>query len=205
MGRLSRWGILFRCKAWVNACVSLLFVVALHACAAERAYIVQIEGMRVTLDERQQGVMALFQALPDWTSEEYSKEDMHILSEICEKLSVYSNDEIESALVVLSDHQNFPYPSISDSSRAFIIMRAIFELPESISTQGLRYYSSFNSLQNTEALFHLQWPLKFDDEGYLLEVQSFTGCHGSCAYHFLREFRSFRRLYNRRKFLAVSD
>lgn len=205
MGRFSRWGILFRCKAWVNACVSLLFIVLLHACAAERAYIVQVGGMSVKLGEHQQGLVALFQSLPDWTSEEYSKEDMHILSEICEKLSVYSNDEIESALVVLSDHQNFPYPSISDSSRAFIVMRAIFELPESISTQGLRYYSSFNSLQNTEALFYLQWPLKFDDEGHLIEVQSFTGCHGSCAYHFLREFRSFRRLYNRRKFLAVSD
>lgn len=177
---------------------------SLFGCVEEKVYLIEGGPSSYGLSQHQETIISMIEGLPDWTELSYGPAEVEKVVEIAKEINMYTDSEIESALVALSDKKNFPYQNLEMSGKAFIIMRALFELPSSVSASQGRYYSCFHSLADDVNTIHVGWPLEFQ-ESTLTNVNLYTGCMGNGWYDFLGEFQEFKLKYARRTTIKAPE
>jgi len=164
-----------------------------------------VEAKKATKASNLTDPLDLLINLKPWCGEDaYEKEDIEILKTIGLDMMNYDLDTIRSALKSAEDLRYNRDPV--SSSKIFVLMRVLFEVPDSVEVSKIdrRIVSSSGFFRpqrynKDNTLYWAGWPLVWDNNGELVSVFACTGMkYSDVLYHFVDEFDAMRSQFPRR-------
>ncbi|MBU0553354.1 hypothetical protein KKB55_21365 [Myxococcota bacterium] len=141
--------------------------------------------------------------IPIWAKYKYGPDEISILNGIGKEMMKYDLDQIRKALV---DAKESRYDeSLNFSSNAYILMRILFDVPDTVSYDLDRRLRSSTAITRPKSykgdlsLLPIGWPIEWDNNNNIVRVHHFLGAkYSTTVYSFVDEFDAMREHFPRR-------
>lgn len=147
--------------------------------------------------------MQLLEDLPSWCDHVYGSAEFDLLEDSGKEAAAYTLDELRAALVIAEDRGDHRDPRAS--SKMYVLMRVLFEVPESMPTRGApvglgTFLGHPVFVDGDQNKYAVGWPVEWTNG----EITHVALCHGvktqGVVYRAVEEFDAFRQLFPRRTF-----